>query len=134
LGPDADWFGHATTEEKKKLLARASALVFPIQWDEPFGIVMVEAMACGTPVVALRAGSVPGGVVGGLTGYICDWPAEAAAAARRGDSRAPRQGRGLRARVPRGHRPGAPSRGRRRLRPLSGGRRRAGSPCPGGRS
>ena len=43
LGPDAEWHGHATTEEKKKLLARASALVFPIQWDEPFGIVMVEA-------------------------------------------------------------------------------------------
>ena len=72
LGPDAEWYGHATTEEKKKLLARASALVFPIQWDEPFGIVMVEAMACGTPVVALRAGSVPELVVDGLTGYICD--------------------------------------------------------------
>ena len=80
LGPDAEWYGHATTEEKKKLLARASALVFPIQWDEPFGIVMVEAMACGTPVVALRAGSVPELVVDGLTGYICDRPEELPAA------------------------------------------------------
>ena len=90
LGPDADWFGHATTEEKKKLLARASALVFPIQWDEPFGIVMVEAMACGTPVVALRAGSVPEVVVDGLTGYICERPDELPAALRRVDALDPR--------------------------------------------
>jgi glycosyltransferase involved in cell wall biosynthesis len=83
LGPDAEWYGHATTEEKKKLLAKASALVFPIQWDEPFGIVMVEAMACGTPVVALRAGSVPEVVVDGLTGYICDRPEELPAAIQR---------------------------------------------------
>ena len=83
LGPDAEWYGHATTEEKKKLLAKASALVFPIQWDEPFGIVMVEAMACGTPVVALRAGSVPELVVDGLTGYICDRPEELPAAIQR---------------------------------------------------
>ncbi len=83
LGPDAEWFGHASTEEKKKLLARASCLVFPIQWDEPFGIVMVEAMACGTPVVALRAGSVPEVVADGLTGYICDQPGELPGAIRR---------------------------------------------------
>jgi glycosyltransferase involved in cell wall biosynthesis len=83
LGPDAEWFGHASTEEKKKLLARASCLVFPIQWDEPFGIVMVEAMACGTPVVALRAGSVPEVVADGLTGYICDQPSELPGAIRR---------------------------------------------------
>jgi glycosyltransferase involved in cell wall biosynthesis len=83
LGPDAEWYGHASTDEKKKLLAKASALVFPIQWDEPFGIVMVEAMACGTPVVALRAGSVPEVVVDGLTGYICDRPEELPAAIQR---------------------------------------------------
>ena len=80
LGPDADWFGHAETDQKKKLLSRASCLVFPIQWEEPFGIVMVEAMACGTPVVALRAGSVPEVVADGLTGYICDQPSELPAA------------------------------------------------------
>jgi glycosyltransferase involved in cell wall biosynthesis len=90
LGPDADWYGHATTEEKKKLLARASALVFPIQWDEPFGIVMVEAMACGTPVVALRAGSVPEVVVDGLTGYICDRPEELPVALQRVDALDPK--------------------------------------------
>jgi glycosyltransferase involved in cell wall biosynthesis len=83
LGPDAEWFGHASTEEKKKLLSRASCLVFPIQWDEPFGIVMVEAMACGTPVVALCAGSVPEVVADGLTGYICDRPGELPAAIQR---------------------------------------------------
>jgi len=72
LGRDAEWFGEADSEQKKDLLARASCLVFPIQWDEPFGIVMVEAMACGTPVVALRAGSVPEVVADGVTGFICD--------------------------------------------------------------
>jgi glycosyltransferase involved in cell wall biosynthesis len=72
LGPDADWFGEANTTQKKDLLARARCLVFPIQWDEPFGIVMVEAMACGTPVVALRGGSVPEVVEDGVTGFICD--------------------------------------------------------------
>jgi glycosyltransferase involved in cell wall biosynthesis len=72
LGPDAHWFGEANTAQKKDLLARARCLVFPIQWDEPFGIVMVEAMACGTPVVALRRGSVPEVVEDGVTGFICD--------------------------------------------------------------
>ncbi len=72
LGPDAEWFGEANTEQKKDLLARARCLVFPIQWNEPFGIVMVEAMACGTPVVALRGGSVPEVVEDGVTGFICD--------------------------------------------------------------
>jgi glycosyltransferase involved in cell wall biosynthesis len=72
LGSDTEWIGEADTATKKDLLARARCLVFPIQWDEPFGIVMVEAMACGTPVVALRAGSVPEVVDHGTTGWICD--------------------------------------------------------------
>lgn len=50
---------------------RAKALIFPIQWEEPFGLVMIEAMACGTPVVAFRRGSVPEVVKDGETGFIC---------------------------------------------------------------
>jgi glycosyltransferase involved in cell wall biosynthesis len=90
LGPDAEWFGEANTAQKKDLLARARCLVFPIQWDEPFGIVMVEAMACGTPVVALRGGSVPEVVVDGVTGFICDDPEELPEAIQRVDQLDPK--------------------------------------------
>ena len=86
LGPDVTMFGPADAAQKRDLLSRAAALVFPILWDEPFGMVMIEAMACGTPVVALRRGSVPEVIVDGLTGVLCDAPAElpgAIAAARR---------------------------------------------------
>jgi glycosyltransferase involved in cell wall biosynthesis len=90
LGPDAEWFGEANTEEKKELLARARCLVFPIQWDEPFGIVMVEAMACGTPVVALDRGSVPEVVIDGVTGYISQDAGELPKAIRRVDELDPK--------------------------------------------
>ena len=50
----------------------AAALLFPINWPEPFGLVMIEAMACGTPVIALRCGSVPEVVDDGVTGYVVD--------------------------------------------------------------
>jgi glycosyltransferase involved in cell wall biosynthesis len=76
LGPDVTIFGTADAAAKRELLARAAALVFPIQWDEPFGMVMIEAMACGTPVVALRRGAVPEVVADGVTGIVCDDPAE----------------------------------------------------------
>jgi glycosyltransferase involved in cell wall biosynthesis len=80
LGPDVTIFGTADAATKRELLARAAALVFPIQWDEPFGMVMIEAMACGTPVVALRRGAVPEVVIDGVTGIVCDDPAELPAA------------------------------------------------------
>jgi glycosyltransferase involved in cell wall biosynthesis len=74
LGSDVTWINDPPQDEKNDLLARARCLVFPIQWEEPFGLVMIEAMASGTPVVALRRGSVPEVVVDGVTGFICDDP------------------------------------------------------------
>jgi glycosyltransferase involved in cell wall biosynthesis len=57
---------------KQPFLAEAAALLFPIDWPEPFGLVMIEAMACGTPVVAYRSGSVPEVLEDGVTGFIVD--------------------------------------------------------------
>ena len=74
---------------KRKLLAGARCLLFPIQWEEPFGMVMIEAMACGTPVVALRGGAVPEVIVDGVTGVICDRPAELPAAIERAQTMDP---------------------------------------------
>ncbi|HEY8533578.1 MAG TPA: glycosyltransferase family 4 protein [Micromonospora sp.] len=67
-------YGVADADAKRRLLAEARCLLFPIQWEEPFGMVMIEAMACGTPVVALRGGAVSEVVVDGVTGYVCDKP------------------------------------------------------------
>jgi glycosyltransferase involved in cell wall biosynthesis len=78
LGPEDLWFGEADATDKRDLLGRARCLLFPVQWEEPFGLVMVEAMACGTPVVALRAGSVPEVVDHGVTGWICRQPEQLA--------------------------------------------------------
>jgi glycosyltransferase involved in cell wall biosynthesis len=66
-----------------RLLTEARCLIMPIRWEEPFGMVMVEAMACGKPVVALRRGSVPEVVRDGVTGWICDDPAALPAALHR---------------------------------------------------
>src|SRR5207245_4214353 len=78
---DADVvFGVADATAKRDLLSRARCLLFPVQWEEPFGMVMIEAMACGTPVVALRAGAVPEVLEHGVTGLICDTPGELPAA------------------------------------------------------
>ena len=64
--------GEVSDERKRELFARAHAFLFPITWPEPFGLVMIEAMACGTPVVAMRQGSVPEVVDDGVTGFVVD--------------------------------------------------------------
>jgi glycosyltransferase involved in cell wall biosynthesis len=64
------WLGEVDDETKKDLLSRAWCLLFPIQWEEPFGLVMAEAMACGTPVVACPRGAAPELVRDGVTGYL----------------------------------------------------------------
>ncbi len=66
-----EYIGEADFETKNQLLGNSMGLLFPIDWDEPFGLVMIEAMACGTPVLALPAGSVPEVVEDGVSGYIC---------------------------------------------------------------
>ncbi|MET9488593.1 glycosyltransferase family 4 protein [Nocardia sp. NPDC006630] len=73
-------FGMADAAAKRRLLAGARALLFPVLWEEPFGMVMIEAMVCGTPVVALRGGAVAEVIVDGVTGRICDDPSELATA------------------------------------------------------
>ncbi|OLE23010.1 MAG: group 1 glycosyl transferase, partial [Cyanobacteria bacterium 13_1_40CM_2_61_4] len=87
-GPEADYFeseiaphccndtqityiGPVTDVQKTDLLGSAAALLFPIEWEEPFGIVMAEALACGTPVVAFNRGAVPEVVAHGTTGFLC---------------------------------------------------------------
>jgi glycosyltransferase involved in cell wall biosynthesis len=78
---DDDWvFGEADAGAKRQLLVAARCLLFPIRWEEPFGIVMIESMVCGTPVVALRGGAVEEVIEHGVTGLICDDPAELPAA------------------------------------------------------
>lgn len=74
LGRGVEYLGEADALTKRDLYAGAEALVFPVCWEEPFGLVMIEAMACGTPVVALRRGSVPEVVHHGLTGFVLDRP------------------------------------------------------------
>jgi glycosyltransferase involved in cell wall biosynthesis len=80
LGADAEFIGEIDHAGKQELFGAAHCLVFPIRWEEPFGLVMIEAMACGTPVVALRRGSVPEVVADGVTGIIKDDPADLPAA------------------------------------------------------
>jgi glycosyltransferase involved in cell wall biosynthesis len=68
-GRQVRWIGPVNHPQKVMLLRNAAAFLFPIEWDEPFGLVMIEAMACGTPVVAHRRGSVEEVVDSGITGF-----------------------------------------------------------------
>lgn len=74
--------GEVDDAKKQPLLAGAAALLFPIDWPEPFGLVMIEAMACGTPVIAYRSGSVPEVIEDGVTGFIVDGEEDAIRAVR----------------------------------------------------
>lgn len=72
LGDTIRYVGEVSDTYKKELFRDATAFIYPIQWDEPFGIVMIEAMACGTPVVACRRGAAPEIVRDGVNGYLAD--------------------------------------------------------------
>jgi glycosyltransferase involved in cell wall biosynthesis len=78
-----DFVGEIGEAEKSSFLGNAAALLFPIDWPEPFGLAMIEAMGCGTPVIAWNCGSVPEIVDDGVTGFIVDSEEEAIAALRR---------------------------------------------------
>ncbi len=78
--PLVEFIGEISDENKADFLGNAYALVSPIEWPEPFGLVMIEAMACGTPTVAFRHGSVPEVIDDGVTGHIVDGVEEAVAA------------------------------------------------------
>ena len=67
-----EFLGEVGGRKRQELLAGARALVFPIEWPEPFGLAMIEAMACGSPVIAFRRGSVPEVIDDGVSGFIID--------------------------------------------------------------
>ncbi|MBY5748513.1 glycosyltransferase family 4 protein [Rhizobium leguminosarum] len=75
--PNVEFIGEINDHQKADFLGNAGALLFPIDWPEPFGLVMIEAMACGTPVLAFRSGSVPEVIDNGISGILVDTVAEA---------------------------------------------------------
>jgi glycosyltransferase involved in cell wall biosynthesis len=79
-GPGVEFIGEINEREKTKFLGEAAALLFPVDWPEPFGLVMIEAMACGTPVLAFRCGSIPEVIDDGVTGTVVESEEEAVAA------------------------------------------------------
>jgi glycosyltransferase involved in cell wall biosynthesis len=81
--PNVEFVGEISEREKADFLGNAAALLFPIDWPEPFGLVMIEAMACGTPVIAFRRGSTPEVIDDGVSGILVDGLDEAVAAVRR---------------------------------------------------
>lgn len=72
IANDVDYIGEVNDAQKALLFAGAYATLFPVDWPEPFGLVMAESLACGTPVIALRRGSVPEVLTDGVSGFICD--------------------------------------------------------------
>jgi glycosyltransferase involved in cell wall biosynthesis len=78
-----EFVGEISDREKNEFLGNASALLFPINWSEPFGLVLIEAMACALPVVAYPLGSVPEIIEDGISGFIVHNVEEAAAALRK---------------------------------------------------
>ena len=80
LGPDIEYVGEVSHAEKVDLLQNARVTLFPIKWEEPFGLVMIESMACGTPVIATRWGAVPEVIEHGRTGIVVDEHTEMGAA------------------------------------------------------
>jgi glycosyltransferase involved in cell wall biosynthesis len=81
--PNVEFIGEISEHEKPDFLGNAQALLFPIDWPEPFGLVVIEAMSCGTPVIAWRSGSVPEVIDHGVTGWIVDSVESAVDAVRR---------------------------------------------------
>jgi glycosyltransferase involved in cell wall biosynthesis len=80
LSDRIEYVGEVTHGEKVELLQHARATLFPIEWDEPFGLVMIESMACGAPLIATRYGAVPEVIEDGVTGVIVDSPRDMGAA------------------------------------------------------
>ncbi len=70
--PRVEFVGEIGEKDKQEFLGNAAALLFPIDWPEPFGLVMIEAMACGTPVIAFRRGSIPEVMKDGVSGFVVD--------------------------------------------------------------
>ncbi|MCG5074635.1 glycosyltransferase family 4 protein [Paraburkholderia tagetis] len=81
--PHVEYIGEIGEHEKREFLGNAHALVFPIDWPEPFGLVMIEAMACGTPVIAFKRGSVPEVIENGVSGFVVEDEISAVAALKR---------------------------------------------------
>ncbi len=81
--PQVEFISEINEQQKAAFLGNATALLFPIDWPEPFGLVMIEAMSCGTPVLAFRCGSVPEVIENGVSGFIVSSVQEAVAAAQK---------------------------------------------------
>jgi glycosyltransferase involved in cell wall biosynthesis len=83
--PNVEYVGEIDEHQKAEFLGQAHALLFPIDWPEPFGLVMIEAMACGTPVIAFRRGAVPEIIDEGVSGFVVDDVGGAVAAVQRAE-------------------------------------------------